>query len=328
MEFDAERAGQGQSGGRTRLQSSMKPGVGIDITSARQGSSTTERPYPRRIPSSPSTPNLRSLSLSSASPQEDGDLNLNSPLDTPLARSPDESYHHTTATTTPLSRQRNEARSDLDTPLAGNTNNIGRSRTMIRARGAGPEDRSSRETDEFGTLSLGPGGPRYDDGQTIRRGTSTLRETSRRTSSRGVPLNVDTRDLPVASVPTDRTGDPIPYSAPGNSAYPSSHVSPSTPTGSLFQPQQYSFTPSPTKTRHDQAPGGSDHPHQHHLHQRQATRHHLQNHSADFLPQDVAGKMQRWVQEVVVCNFDIDRGPIVERRMIGRPWGKGERANV
>ena len=170
MEFDAKRAGQGQSGGRTRLQSSMKPGVGIDITSARQGNSSTERPHPRRIPSSPSTPNLRSLSLSSASPQEDGDLNLYSPLDTPLARSPDELYHNSTVTTTPLSKQKTGARSDLDTPLAGNINNIGRSRTMIRARGAGLEDRSSRETDEFGTLSLGPGGSRYDDEQTIRRG--------------------------------------------------------------------------------------------------------------------------------------------------------------
>lgn len=47
-----------------------------------------------------------------------------------------------------------------------------------------------------------------------------------------------------------------------------------------------------------------------------------------FVDPDVAAKMKRWVQEIVVCNFDLDRGPIVERRMAGRPWAKGEKANV
>lgn len=43
---------------------------------------------------------------------------------------------------------------------------------------------------------------------------------------------------------------------------------------------------------------------------------------------DVATRMKRWVEEVVVCNFDLDRGPVVERRMLGRPWAKGEKANM
>ena len=299
----------------------MKPGVGIDIDTARQGSDLEiHPPQPRRIPSSPSTPNLRSLSLSSSvSPTDD--------MKTPLARSPEE----WTLDSTPSFKTKNGGRSDsIDRLTSGN---IGRSRTMIRTRDPGLDGHPQREIDEFGMKPSGSG-TRYedeDDDETIRRASPTMRESTRRTSSCGVPLNVDTRDLPAEHIPTDRTGEPIPYSAPGNSAYPSSHRSPSTPTGSQFQPQQYSFTPSPTKTRHDQAPGSSPHEssrsHHPHLH-RQSVRHHLQNHMADFLPEDVARKMQRWVQEVVVCNFDIDRGPIVERRMIGRPWGKGERANV
>ncbi|KAJ9108801.1 hypothetical protein QFC21_000121 [Naganishia friedmannii] len=47
-----------------------------------------------------------------------------------------------------------------------------------------------------------------------------------------------------------------------------------------------------------------------------------------FVDPEVATRMKRWVDEVVVCNFDLDRGPIVERRMAGRPWAKGEKANV
>ncbi|WVF73087.1 hypothetical protein IAT40_007906 [Kwoniella sp. CBS 6097] len=41
-----------------------------------------------------------------------------------------------------------------------------------------------------------------------------------------------------------------------------------------------------------------------------------------------ASKMNRWVKEVVVCNFDLERGPVVERRAGGRRWGPGEKENV
>ncbi len=46
------------------------------------------------------------------------------------------------------------------------------------------------------------------------------------------------------------------------------------------------------------------------------------------MPEDTVVAMQRWVQEIVVCNFDLDRGPVVEHRMAGRPWGKGEKENM
>lgn len=47
-----------------------------------------------------------------------------------------------------------------------------------------------------------------------------------------------------------------------------------------------------------------------------------------FIDPEVATRMKRWVAEIVVCNFDLDRGPVVERRMAGRQWAKGEKANV
>jgi hypothetical protein len=42
----------------------------------------------------------------------------------------------------------------------------------------------------------------------------------------------------------------------------------------------------------------------------------------------IARKVGRWVKEMVVCNFDLERGPVVERRIIGRRWGPGEKENV
>ena len=42
----------------------------------------------------------------------------------------------------------------------------------------------------------------------------------------------------------------------------------------------------------------------------------------------VARKMSRWVKEIVVCNFDLEKGPVVERRAVGRRWGPGEKENV
>lgn len=47
-----------------------------------------------------------------------------------------------------------------------------------------------------------------------------------------------------------------------------------------------------------------------------------------FIDPEIATRMKRWIDEIVVCNFDLDRGPVVERRMAGRPWAKGEKANV
>lgn len=46
------------------------------------------------------------------------------------------------------------------------------------------------------------------------------------------------------------------------------------------------------------------------------------------MSEDVARKMGRWVKEIVVCNFDLERGPVVERRAGGRRWGLGEKENV
>jgi hypothetical protein len=44
--------------------------------------------------------------------------------------------------------------------------------------------------------------------------------------------------------------------------------------------------------------------------------------------EEVCRRMQRWVTEIVVCNFDLERGPVVERRAVGRRWGVGEKENV
>jgi hypothetical protein len=49
---------------------------------------------------------------------------------------------------------------------------------------------------------------------------------------------------------------------------------------------------------------------------------------APMLDAETAGRMGRWVKEVVVCNFDLERGPVVERRVAGRRWGPGEKENV
>lgn len=43
---------------------------------------------------------------------------------------------------------------------------------------------------------------------------------------------------------------------------------------------------------------------------------------------EVAKAMSRWVKEIVVCNFDLERGPVVERRAVGRRWRPGEKENV
>ena len=47
-----------------------------------------------------------------------------------------------------------------------------------------------------------------------------------------------------------------------------------------------------------------------------------------LVPDQVVYRMERWVKEIVVCNFDLERGPVVERRVMGRRWGSGERENV
>ena len=44
--------------------------------------------------------------------------------------------------------------------------------------------------------------------------------------------------------------------------------------------------------------------------------------------EDVKRRMARWVKEIVVCNFDLERGPVVERRAVNRRWGPGEKENV
>lgn len=50
--------------------------------------------------------------------------------------------------------------------------------------------------------------------------------------------------------------------------------------------------------------------------------------AVQFLDPETTSRMRRYVEEIVTCNFDLDRGPVVERRMLGRQWGKGEKANV
>lgn len=47
-----------------------------------------------------------------------------------------------------------------------------------------------------------------------------------------------------------------------------------------------------------------------------------------LIDDDTAHKMARWVKEIVVCNFDLERGPVVERRAGGRRWGHGVKENV
>lgn len=47
-----------------------------------------------------------------------------------------------------------------------------------------------------------------------------------------------------------------------------------------------------------------------------------------MVEEGVRQKMERWVKEIVVCNFDLERGPVVERRAVGRRWGPGEKENV
>lgn len=42
----------------------------------------------------------------------------------------------------------------------------------------------------------------------------------------------------------------------------------------------------------------------------------------------IARKVGRWIKEILVCNFDLERGPVVERQIIGRRWGPGEKENV
>jgi len=43
---------------------------------------------------------------------------------------------------------------------------------------------------------------------------------------------------------------------------------------------------------------------------------------------EIARKVGRWIKEMVVCNFDLERGPVVERQIIGRRWGPGEKENM
>lgn len=47
-----------------------------------------------------------------------------------------------------------------------------------------------------------------------------------------------------------------------------------------------------------------------------------------LVDEKTARRMDRWVKEIVVCNFDLERGPVVERRAVGRRWGPGLKANV
>ncbi|KAK4685933.1 hypothetical protein P7C73_g4202, partial [Tremellales sp. Uapishka_1] len=47
-----------------------------------------------------------------------------------------------------------------------------------------------------------------------------------------------------------------------------------------------------------------------------------------LLDEETSRNMSRWVKEIVVCNFDLERGPVVERRAAGRRWGVGEKENV
>lgn len=47
-----------------------------------------------------------------------------------------------------------------------------------------------------------------------------------------------------------------------------------------------------------------------------------------LIDDETAHSMARWVKEIVVCNFDLERGPVVERRAGGRRWGPGVKENV
>lgn len=47
-----------------------------------------------------------------------------------------------------------------------------------------------------------------------------------------------------------------------------------------------------------------------------------------LIDDDTATRMSRWVQDIIVCNFDLERGPVVERRAGGKRWGPGVKENV
>ena len=47
-----------------------------------------------------------------------------------------------------------------------------------------------------------------------------------------------------------------------------------------------------------------------------------------LINEEIAQRMSRWIKEIVVCNFDLERGPVVERRVGSRRWGPGEKENV
>ena len=53
-----------------------------------------------------------------------------------------------------------------------------------------------------------------------------------------------------------------------------------------------------------------------------------ENRPPPMVGSDTSLKMSRWIKEIVVCNFDLERGPVVERRILGRRWGPGEKENV
>lgn len=165
----------------------------------------------------------------------------------------------------------------------------------------------SAETIKMDALTLRDGGPSETTGQgdSTPRGLAATAEQRRKSSATSTGTVARSRTLPRMrrSSNTGSQEDEDQTDTPTKPRRASPRRNPSS--SSLLDPTD----------NHHGAPSGS-------------RRHSYRKNTSRFVDPDVATKMKRWVQEIAVCNFDLDRGPVVERRMTGRPWAKGEKANV
>jgi hypothetical protein len=51
-------------------------------------------------------------------------------------------------------------------------------------------------------------------------------------------------------------------------------------------------------------------------------------HQAPFVAEPIARRMQRWVHDVVVCNFDLETGPVIDRSILRPSRSKREKENL
>lgn len=165
--------------------------------------------------------------------------------------------------------------------------------------------------------------------ETAKMGSLSLQQESRdpqqsigdNTPRRLAPASVPRRKSSATSTSTITRSRTLPRGrrSSNNASGTDSHddegpATPTRPRRASMKRGSSSFSMDPMES--DDLPGPSD------------TRRQSFRQPSQFVAPDVAARMKRWVEEIVVCNFDLDRGPIVERRMLGRPWAKGEKANM